>query len=46
MGKILTLKRPGYEDMEELLREFFATEQELENDEVLREIVRRAEVLG
>ncbi len=41
MGKILTFKRPC-EDIEALLREFFAAERELENDEVLQEIVRRA----
>ena len=35
MGKILTFKRP-YEDMEELLLEFFAAERELENDAALQ----------
>ncbi len=44
MGQILEFKRPN-EDMEELLREFFAAERELENDEVLQEIVRKAKDL-
>ena len=45
MSKILAFKRAwdGYEDLEELLREFFAAELELENDEVLQAIVRRGE---
>ena len=43
--KILLFKSP-YEDTEEMLREFFAEERELENDPLLSEIVRRAKVLG
>ena len=44
MGKLLEFRRPDrHADMERLLREFFAAERELENDEVLQEIAGRAE---
>ena len=43
MGKILEFSRPDrHANIVKLLREFFAEERELENDEALRETARRA----
>jgi len=43
MGKILEFRRPDrHADVVKLLREFFAMERELENDEALQETARRA----
>jgi len=43
MDKTHEFRRPDrHIDMAKLLREFYAEERELENDEVLQEIVKRA----
>ncbi len=43
MGKIVEFRRPDRRaDVEKLLREFYAEERELENDEALQERARRA----
>ncbi len=45
-AKILTFGRPDrHADIVKLLREFYAEERELENDEALREIVRQAKLI-